>query len=870
MKVIKPNYVTPLPAVFDDGRRLHCVVTAVFHTTFDGELCEERLLWPFANEDVEGSVLDEAKPKTQAEFLVHGNCFARGPDVRQSFVRARVGDKEKKLAVFGKRTFSKLGVPSDPEPFQSVPIRWTHAFGGPDYQENPNGKGHKTNELPQLEVPGKLMASPGDKPPIASFGRVDVTLPQRMKKLGTYDTKWQKTRYPGMAEDFDPSYFQLTQPDQWQKEFYKGDEAFWVENMHPDKEKVEGKLPGITARFFVLRNGELIDVPMRIDTVHLFPSRERQVIVCRGVTPTSSDTLDDIEEVGLGLEWIGRPKPRSHYEEVFATRRRKDGGGLASLDDSPLLPEMPAKKKERIVPPGEGLRQRQLERQIDHQYEVTKREMLAAGIDPKHLPAPPPKIDVSVDPDDIPPMPPPPTKEEVYAQIAAKRTEMLEGMKAQVESETAGVPEETAQKLRQRMEEISSKVENDVVGPPALTREKFRRDLEEQVVTLRDAGVDPSGVQAQLDDEEIDQQIRDLESTVRETYRTMVQHQGTPPVLGPEENVIARGKAQARVDAQEPFVGLDLTGADLSGMDLGKANLRESWLEASNLSGAQLAGADLEGAVLARAKLVGVDLRECKLRGANFSHADLTGADLSGQDLTGCFFMGTNFTDTKLEGAILNEVDLTDASFVRADLSGVTAKNGLHMGMRFDGASLRDVTWHKVVLYQCALVDVDARRAKLDLVLTVDTTFERVRFDDAKLSKLQVVKIDKPSELTKCTFLGATLEQCLFREVLLRDCDFSHSNFPETDFSKSTADGTNFEDARGVGARFMGASVRDCKFARADLMDTLFGGAFLDRASFEDANLFRADLGRSTGANVNMKGANVKRVRTVPKREEQP
>jgi uncharacterized protein YjbI with pentapeptide repeats len=44
----------------------------------------------------------------------------------------------------------------------------------------------------------------------------------------------------------------------------------------------------------------------------------------------------------------------------------------------------------------------------------------------------------------------------------------------------------------------------------------------------------------------------------------------------------------------------------------------------------------------------------------------------------------------------------------------------------------------------------------------------------------------------------------------------------------------------------------------------------MDQASFESANLFRADFARTGGEGVNMRGANVKWVRTAPKREELP
>jgi uncharacterized protein YjbI with pentapeptide repeats len=165
---------------------------------------------------------------------------------------------------------------------------------------------------------------------------------------------------------------------------------------------------------------------------------------------------------------------------------------------------------------------------------------------------------------------------------------------------------------------------------------------------------------------------------------------------------------------------------------------------------------------------------------------------------------------------------------------------------------------------------VDARRVKLNLVLFVDSIIEKTSFVDARLVKLQACKIDAVPRFKDCSFVGARIELGLFRGVELEGCDFSHSDFEKSDFSKATADGTNFQDARGMGARFVGASVRDCKFDRADLMESLFGSALLDRASFADANLYRADFGRSGGDAVDMRGANVKRVRTVPKREEAP
>lgn len=866
MRVIKPNYLTPMPAVFDDGRKLHCVITVIFHATFDGELAEERLLWEFASEEAEGMVLDEGMPKPRAEWLVHGSCFARGEQVRQSFVKARVGDQEKVLAVFGRRVF-KGGMPSTPEPFDSVPIRFTHAFGGELFPENPAGRGFGGGELPQVEVRSPLMSSPSDRVPVASFGRVDVTLPQRMKKTGTYDMKWFKSRYPGTAEDFDPSYFQLTPTDQWMPSFYRGDERFSVVNMHPEMGQLDGVMPNVTARCFVKRRGEEhVDVPLRIDTLHLFPARQRQVIVCRGMTSTKSDMLDDIEEVACGLEWIDKPKSREHYIATFDTRRSKTEGALASLDDVPLLPEAPPKAKQRLVPPGEGLKQRQMERKLDHEYEKARQALVDNNIDPETLP-PKPRIDTSVDPDEVKPLGEPPTLEEVQKQVAAKRAEMAAQMRSEIDKSCESLPSEDAAKVKALAEEALAKAEGDIVGPPEIQRETFRGQLQDQIELFENSGLDASQLKAQLDDPKVDQQLRELEEVQREGYRKMVQHQGAPPRLDREASEHLRTQVRIRMDAGEPLEGLDLTGADLSGLDLRGADLAGAWLEAADLTGTQLEGADLRLSVLARAKLPGATLKGCQARGANFSYADLSQADLSGLDLSDTFFVHTNLTDAKLCNTTLDRADLTGATLVRTDLSGCTLKAGFLVKLRFDGVSLREADWEKTTLYQCDFVD-DARGMKGNLVLLVDSVVEKTRFDDANIAKFQAANIDKQHRFMGCSFVGARMHLGMFRGAEFEDCNFSHSDLETSDFSGAVCSGCTFEDARAVGARFVGANVRGCNFDRADLLDALFGSSLLDEASFEGANLFRADFGRSTGADVNMKGANVKRVRTVPKREE--
>lgn len=866
MRIFKSQYVTPLVSVFDDGKRLHCVVTAIFHASFSGELREERELWLFATDEVEGMVLDEGKPKPRGEYLVHGSCYARGPDVRQSFVKVQIGSQEKVLAVFGPRTFLTEG-PSDPEPFDVVPIRFTHAFGGPGFDQNPVGMGAKGGAAPQVEVRSKLVRHAGDKPPVAGLGRVDVERPQRMSRMGTYDDRYMKTRYPGVAEDFDGSFFQLALPDQWRDDFFEGSEPFSVVNMHPEEELREGRLPGIVARVFVKRAGEeLVDVPMHIDTVHLFPHRERQVVICRGTTTTKSDTLADIEEVGLGLEWIGRPKPRSHYEEVFAARRKKRGGLLASLNDTSLLPEeaLPARPKERLVAPGEGLKQRTMERRLEHRIAEARKILEEHQLDTSMLDKLPTHLDLSVDPDDAPRRDELPTQEGIEKKIAAARDATLARIREEAEKSGA-----SAEQMKE-IDALAKKLEKGPVGPPTMTRDATREKLEEQATLLRNAGLDASAIEAQLEDRDLDERLRRLDEFARESYRKHVQHQAAAPALDGASSEEIRKLVLARVGAGEPLTGLDLTGADLSGLDLRGAKAPHAFLESVDLTGANLEGADFEAAVLARAKLRGADLTRSTLTRANLSEADLRGADLSGLDLSGGFFVGADLTSANLSRAKLDRVDFGGASLHGTDLSQSTASRLKLRKLSFDHVVMRDVTWDRAQIYECRLTDVDARGSDLPNLAIIDSHVERCRFDDARMPKLRAARALGKTALPGCSFVGATLHKAHLRGVDLRASDFRHADLLQADFSEADLDDSTFDDARAVGARFVGATLRRCRFDRVDLMDGLLGAAVMDHASFESANLYRADFGRSQGPGVKMTGANVKWVRTVPKREESP
>jgi hypothetical protein len=120
---------------------------------------------------------DPDMPKPCGEFLVSGSYFApHSQTITGGEVMVKIGDREKRLFVFGSRTWNH-GLPSKPEPIVSLPLDYAHAFGGAEYDKNPDGIGYKDNLLPCIENPAKLVASPGDTPAPAGFSPLDPSWP---------------------------------------------------------------------------------------------------------------------------------------------------------------------------------------------------------------------------------------------------------------------------------------------------------------------------------------------------------------------------------------------------------------------------------------------------------------------------------------------------------------------------------------------------------------------------------------------------------------------------------------------------------------------------------------------------------------------
>lgn len=180
------------------------------------------------------SIKDEAelgplRPSTDC-FLV-GSVRAPDAATRMLDVCFRAGPLEKKVRVFGERRWKRgaFGLaPSEPEPFDSVPLKWELAYGGRDTSHaeqrnhgeesrNPVGRGFRSARtelpiaddlLPQLESPSDPIRSAGQAVEPVAFAPIGRVWKPRRDFAGTYDQHWIDERMPLLPSDFDPRFYQ--------------------------------------------------------------------------------------------------------------------------------------------------------------------------------------------------------------------------------------------------------------------------------------------------------------------------------------------------------------------------------------------------------------------------------------------------------------------------------------------------------------------------------------------------------------------------------------------------------------------------------------------------------------------------------------
>lgn len=884
MKVIKSQKLGLLHRVFENDKRCYFVVTIFVYFDVDEpkKLLGEVGMWKLVGDELlaEGGILDEGNSKTSGEVLVTGRCYPSGGKPAQvSFVRVKMANVDKRLAVMGNRRY-KLGVPTVPEPFTEMPVDWQHAFGGEGYPKNPYGKGfapitnaegNKIHELPNIELPEKLIVGPNDKPPPAGFSPYELMWPQRFAKVGTYDQKWVETRFPGVAADLDPRFFNVAPEDQWIHGYFKHDESFIIENMHPTRSRIEGKLPGFVTRAFIEHEkagGEIAfrEIAMRIDTVRFLPHREKVIAVHRGMIEIGEDDAADVKTLLIACDDAAAPRTVDHYRAAMELRMDKEKGAMAALKEDDLLPpgvpspyaKDPDNELKDIMPTDNPL-QDNMGRRREMELARARTLLKERGIDPKTF-----GWDDKHDDDD--PVPPPHDLDATL-EWAQRQEKKLETHKKEMEARQKQVQEQARAEYAKRgmdYDALLLKVKKESAGPPKFTAQAHLQRMRDLCKIARDGGAPLPELEAQTEDPVFQEQLAEQETQMLAMYRRGAHRQYPVDALLLEQSQNARAELEAAKLAGIAMPNRDFCGLDLSGLDLSGLDLSGSFLESANLEGTNLSNAKLNDVVLARTRIVKTNLQGADLRGANLGGATIDKATFDGADLSGVIFSlaeikNTTFVGGKLERAQLYEVKIGE----NVDFSQISAKWTLFLrvglvGVRFAGADFSNG----------AFAELDLTGANFDGAILEKTTFLQCKLDRTSFrrGKYQGVQVVHGCSCEEADFSESDLTNANFRSARLVNAKLGRCQLYQADFSSADLTGGNLYQSKARQSMFIRTNLTNAGMISMDLMNAILQKSILHGTDLSGANLFGADLSRvRVDGRTKIQDTNMNKARVLPR-----
>ena len=686
------------------GHSLTLIVKGTFDLVPDGEVVpsEEQQLptgdeFYEDDEEMQGGpryASDFAYLKPLADLSLTGHCHApKGTVVPARRVTFQVGEVVRSLTVYGDRHW--IGpVATDPEHFSRLALRYDYSFGGKGFKKNPAGRGYSKTEdengnakryLPNIMHPGEQMATPLSRLEPAGFGPIHREWHPRKSRMGFYKGKYLKTRWPWFAEDMDWRYFNAA-PDALQTEFLRGDEALYLENFHPRYQDYRSTLSGIKARCFVNcgaatgTSGESFsEVAMNLDTLWVDMDNEKVVLVWRGWTEVLSEEFDEIRQILIASEKIGRKSESVPYYENLLHRRLREGEELWEEEPPPEEP-----------PPEIDDDTDKLIAEAESSY---RKAMTEAGMDPDN--------------------PPQPSEEDKRKEEQILKDLGVDGWGG------APAPEMTRKFVIEQLEESKDlsamdlsgldlsdldfsggRLQGTIFSRANLAGSRFdNADLTEAVLT-----------NASLSDTRFKKAIL-TDADLSKADCTRIDMRGAVLADAIFDNTkLANANLKEANAKGTSFVEADLNGARLVNAQLPGADLSGSNLTRADLTGAMLAEATLEGAHGPDVVMDGADLTELraseKSSFANGSFKQVTAkesiwesADLSGADFSFSKMEGASFAKANLTTAKLTAADMKNARFEKADLSDADLVLANLLESSFEGANLTRCDCRNANLY---------------------------------------------------------------------------------------------------------------------------------------------------------------------------
>ena len=777
------------------------------------------------------TILDMGFAKPCAEWLLAGSAHAEcGKPVTQMQVSVALGKCKKVINVVGDRRWNGgvLSSPTQPQPFERMPLNFRHAYGGIDYPENPLGKGliNKKNkekqdyELANLYLAAEsIKANKKDRTPVC-FAPLAVSLPQRMKYQGSYDEQWLANVHPGFPHDTDLTFFNAASLDQQFDGMISPGEAYELKGMHPKKNIIKGQLPCFSVRAFVSKTeskkDNFIEIDTDIDTVWFFPELEIGVMIYRGsIDVIDSDGLD-IKTLMLAYENVDDvPRTKEHYKKMMQQRSEKKTASVHSMFEAPLKPIKSEKEKQAI---------QQLIELDKLAHKAKQEQRLVQLVNAKKI-----------------------TEQQKQQALAAFEKNIVPMPKSLVASGDYDVSKQLTE-----LEKITNSAETDVKNkidqaqiqiqpqPMAIESESKLYQRVFNPIFVSAVGQTP-------DKEESPEYL-----TVKSQRKA---RQSSPACVG---GAYVRSEKNANTIRQwvlemlangVSLAGRDLAGADLSNIDFSHQDLTDVMFERANLSDCFFKSACLNGAVFTKANLTkavfgGASLVNANLSGLDCSTVSFVKANLTGVNVTLSVFKNCDFSDARLD-----KLHAIETYFSHSKFENIQCEKAVFMQVNLTEAKFTCASVIACQFVQCNLEHSSWQGANIYRTIFLDAKASWASFSQVKANKVQLGNV---GEYKNTDFSDGHWQGCGFRSLnflsakltgsIFESCDFGETSFENTNVSKSVFKScvlmlACFNKSLCQHTLFALSSLKKTHFKKTDLNESIFQCSDLSEAIFDDCTM---------------------------------
>ena len=632
------------------------------------------------------------------------------------------------------------------------------------------------------------------------------------------------------------------------------------------------------------------EVQMRTDTVWIFGSELKGVVVNRGILEIASRDGNEIDGVMVAYEWLrDAPRPAEHYQEVHALRTDPDEGHKYLLADGQLSPlEEPEEVQRREQARLQEAEERQAKWEENRKWRL-ERHFVDNGVPASLVPVTdgpdmkpfllPSREDVARGDVDFARLISDAEDLRVEAELKANmaRAEVY-GFNRQLEVPSSGAPTASLERMEQLGEgngggEGFLPSFDDLLPHSELDKmlEAFEQVAPEE---RHDAiSADPQADFEAARDRFLKSDQSSLLAPAKSLFETLPQSEGAPEEAGegdgaekpvPDEILefyLAKAFPTLKVDeggarAGELRSALTPDRDAARGLADGQAAAQQQLAEAEAAAEDALVAARREAAEpVAPLKQIGPEAALLfgkfirthlaaggALAGRDLAGADLNDLDMAGADLTGAFLETCLLAKARLQrvqaaeavfaGADLQGADLSAADLSRANLSKVVAR----------GASFRNARFSASTVVAADFSDCDFSGAILDGCTFVDCQFANVSLSSA--------------HLRDCAFLTSDLTGLKADRVQLEKTSFLSCALDRSDWSKSSLKKSSFAGVGFGDASLAGAVLAECGwFGQTDMERVNLAHVQAVKCGFQDARMTDAVLHRAVFHECNFASA---------------